>query len=59
MRRRPAIMWSLLALLFLGYVAAAIINIKDNQTKVEKQPINNGDPPMSKRATREITLKRA
>lgn len=36
MRRRPAIMWSLLALLFLGYVAAVIINIKDNQTKVEK-----------------------
>ena len=37
MRRRPAIMWPLLALLFFGYVATVIINIKDNQTKLEKE----------------------
>lgn len=36
MRRRPAIMWSLLALIFLGYIAAVLFNIKDNQTKLEK-----------------------
>ncbi|WP_288226681.1 glycosyl hydrolase family 8 [uncultured Enterococcus sp.] len=36
MRRRPAIMWPLLALLFFCYVAAVIINIKDNQKQLEK-----------------------
>ncbi|MGG5370861.1 glycosyl hydrolase family 8 [Enterococcus sp. AZ196] len=36
MRKRPAIMWSLLALIFLGYVAAVLLNIEDNQIKVEK-----------------------
>lgn len=37
MRKRPAIMWSLLALLFLGYVATVMITIKDNQTNLEKK----------------------
>ena len=36
MRRRPAIMWPLLALLFFCYVAAVIITIKDNQKQLEK-----------------------
>lgn len=37
MRKRPAIMWSLLALIFFGYVAAVVFNINDNQTKLEKE----------------------
>lgn len=36
MRRRPAIMWPLLVLLFFGYVAAVLFNIKDNQLRLEK-----------------------
>lgn len=36
MRRRPAIMWSLLALLFLGYIATVLFNINDTQKKLEK-----------------------
>ena len=36
MRRRPAIMWSLLALLFWGYIAMVLFNINDNQKKLEK-----------------------
>lgn len=36
MRKRPAIMWSLLALLFLGYIATVLFNINDNQKKMEK-----------------------
>lgn len=36
MRKRPAIMWSLLALIFIGYIAAVLFTINDNQTRLEK-----------------------